>query len=138
MESSHSHPKPKPTCTLLDVLPLEIRRLIYQKLLTSSNLIFAGNCVERKRNLLIVSDNPHPNLVGLRIKIDAAILRTCRQAYKEGLPILYQENGFIFTTVKMIEVFKSTGLLLVRSKLDSHHSRVVANGSETDHGDSTW
>ncbi|KAL8823802.1 MAG: hypothetical protein Q9191_005538 [Dirinaria sp. TL-2023a] len=98
-------------CPLLEYLPVEIRLLIYKHLLVADKVIRGGELVQDKLISLIIPDQRPPML---DLGIDSTILRTCRQIYREALPILYKDNTFGFSQVKMIKAFKKEGLVPAR------------------------
>ena len=69
---------------LFDKVPREIRDNIYQLLLTNYNpeVILGGWKVTDPR----------------RRRLYPAILRTCKKAYLEGLPVLYEQNIFNYVS----------------------------------------
>lgn len=108
----HSNGQPTPShktavSHFLQVLPAEIRLLVYKQLLCSSKIVRGGDLVEDKRTAIVVSDD-RPSATAL--DIDATILRTCRQIYNEALPILYQDNWFGFSEVRLLRTFRTKNL----------------------------
>jgi len=106
---------PKP-CLFLDILPPEIRRLIYRNLLCTPKIIPGGELVEDKRTAIIIPDAVPPTM---NLSIDATFLRACRAIYSEALPILYQDNWFGFSKVSMLRVFRTKGLPITQTPSDS-------------------
>ena len=109
-KASVSLPKPSRspiTCPFFQLLPLELRHLIYRQLLCAKKIFRGGELVEDKRTTVVVSEDPHP---AFNLGIDATFFRTCRKMYCEALPILYQENWFGFSEVRMLKTFRTKGL----------------------------
>ena len=93
-------------CLLLDAIPLEIRCMIYDLLLVSDDLIDSGQAnklLGENKSLSLRLHNPISY-------ISAALLRTCRTVYKEGLPILYGRNVFDFSHPEAIRKFRHCGI----------------------------
>ena len=95
------------TCPFFQLPPLELRHLIYRQLLRAKKVIRGGELVEDKRTAVVVSDDPHP---AFNLGIDATFFRTCRKMYCEALQILYEENWFGFSEVRMLKAFRTAGL----------------------------
>ena len=92
-----------PKCHFLDDLPYEIRSIIYSELLIAEHPIWnAHELFESHRGI----NNPTPFLPDLH----AAILRTCRTTYLEGLPTLYGRNKFGFFAADHLTIFAHGGL----------------------------
>ena len=109
-QASVSLPEPSHsliTCHFFQLLPLELRHLIYRQLLCAKKIFRGGELVEDKRTAVVVSEDPHP---AFNLGIDATFFRTCRKMYCEALPILYQENWFGFSEVRMLKTFRTKGL----------------------------
>lgn len=111
---SPSSQAPKPRLLFI-ALPFELRRLIYLHLLTTPKPIHGGELLEDARTTIIVPAVVPPIL---DLSISAAILRTCRSIYTEALPILYQENCFLFSKVSMLLIFRVKGLVISRTPGD--------------------
>ena len=62
--------------------------------------------------------------------IDATILRTCRGVHDEALPILYQENQFLFSQVKSLRAFRTHNLARLRSKFIKPLSQTILGASK--------
>ena len=90
-------------CPLFDKLPREIRFLIYARLLVSPAPIDGAQALRlirhKQANILL---RPVPGL-------DARVLRTCRQAYGEGMSMLYA-NEFRFSSPYALGLFRGMGL----------------------------
>lgn len=96
-------PKAQTNCPLFTSIPVEIRHMIYSYLLTTPEPIEKPQKhLGPKETALLDNYSPIPN-------IDAAILRTCRLIYNEGLPMLYG-NTFQFSSAHSIRSFASKGL----------------------------
>lgn len=91
-------------CGSLSKLPLEVRTMIYRKVLRFEKPI------RHAHNFL----DPHPPFMLAESshieEINAAILRTCRTIYQEAIHILYGTNRFYFRKSKDIEKFAFRGL----------------------------
>lgn len=91
-------------CGTLGKLPLELRRMIYTKVL------YFEKCVKHPQKFL----DRHPPIMveeALHVEaIDAVLLRTCRTVYQEALGILYGKNTFDFRKPEYIENFAHLGL----------------------------
>lgn len=97
-------PTAQTSCPLFTSIPVEIRHMVYSFLLTTPEPIEkAQKHLGPKETALLDNYIPIPN-------IDAAILRTCRLIYNEGLPILYG-NTFEFSSAHSIRSFASKSLL---------------------------
>ena len=70
---------------LFDKVPREIRDMIYHLLLVKGYPGVELRAIERNRRYSFPDIDLHP-----------AIMRTCKQAYTEGLSILYEQNNFIY------------------------------------------
>lgn len=88
----------------------EIRRQIYRELLCTSKMILGGELVEEKCMMLVI---PAGRRLSDRLGIDSSILRSCRKAYEEALPILYQENSFCFQNFQSLQSFRTGGLTVL-------------------------
>lgn len=91
----------------MDKLPLDIRLLVYEELLVSSEIIAEFSILVGKERLkwrMQGSYDPIPD-------IDAAVLRTCRKAYSEAIGILYGETLFDFDSIRALNAFKEDGLM---------------------------
>ena len=82
-----------------DQMPREIRDIIYELLLVNSQPGVHFSAI-RKHQRLTYND-PFP-----KIDLHTAILRTCKQAYAEGLPMLYERNAF--TYVSYTNLYRAT------------------------------
>lgn len=99
-------PKPglQDQCVLFTAIPIEIKYMIYRLLLTTPGIIDqAHKQLGSKETAMLDQHAPVPNL-------DAAILRTCRLIYSEGLPILYGQNTFQFSSAQSIRHFQNHGI----------------------------
>lgn len=98
-----------------NILPLEVRIIIYRYILTTSTIIKrAADLVEQTTLGLIAPDESDTSIV---LAIDATVLRTCRQMYAETLPILYGDSTFCFTNVSALDTFRKEGLATTWCKL---------------------
>lgn len=98
-------PKDQDECPLFFAIPVEIRHMIYQHILTTLEPIEkAHKHLGSKDTALLDNYKPIPN-------IDATILRTCRMIYNEALPILYGQNTFTFSSANSIRCFQSKSLI---------------------------
>ena len=109
-------------CGSLSRLPLEVRTMIYRKVLRFEKPIRHGH------NFL----DPHPPLMFAESshieEINAAILRTCRTIYQEAIHILYGTNRFHFRKSKDIENFAFRGLRNIPFGIYfSQHPYIVEN-----------
>ena len=107
-EVPKSSPK-RQTSPFFTILPPEIRHVIYSESLCTAKIIRGGELVEDKRTAVII-DDVRPSAMDLGI--DATFLRTCWKIYREALPILYQDNWFGFSQVRMLKTFRTKGLAL--------------------------
>ena len=82
-----------------DKLPREIRDMIYELLLVNPHSGVHFRAI-RKHQRLAYND-PFP-----KIDLNTAILRTCKKAYAEGLPLLYERN--VFTYVSYTNLYRAT------------------------------
>lgn len=105
---------PKPN--FLTMLPFELRRFIYLHLLTTPKPIYSGELLLDARTTIITPADVPPSL---NLSISSTFLRTCRAIYTEALPILYQENCFVFSKVSMLHMFRAKGLAISRNRQDS-------------------
>ncbi|KAL8823801.1 MAG: hypothetical protein Q9191_005537 [Dirinaria sp. TL-2023a] len=103
---AHEHSKEE-CCLLLRKLPLEARRLVYAELLIAGIIENAFYLVYDKVNTLVYSEKDQRLL---KFKIDSTVLRTCRQIYDEALPMLYQDNTFVFSDSIQMSGFRDKGL----------------------------
>ncbi|MCJ1451424.1 hypothetical protein MMC28_001761 [Mycoblastus sanguinarius] len=91
-------------CQLFTKIPAEIRQMIFQHLLISSEPISrAHKLIGCKHTALLDSYQPISD-------IDAAVVRTCRMIYEETTPILYGRNKFEFHGPDVIAAFQSDGM----------------------------
>jgi len=51
-----------------------------------------------------------------KLSVDTTVLRTCRQIYFEALPILYEENYFVFFSPQALDMFRDKGLIGIPRK----------------------
>ncbi|KAF1849455.1 uncharacterized protein K460DRAFT_276323 [Cucurbitaria berberidis CBS 394.84] len=121
-------------------LPLEIRRMIYEKALGGASIkvtdikgaLFSSRC-----RLFEQLDGPAHVLLDLALPL----LRTCRQIYSEAIEYLYKANYFLFTTDAYKQptleylpyYFLPQRLTQIRSvhffwKMDSHHYYLMTHG----------
>ena len=91
-------------CGTLNKFPLELRVMVYMNVLRSEK-----NIKQAHRFL-----GPHPPIMAddaIYIEaIDAALLRTCRAIYREGILVLYGKNRFHFRRPNDIKEFAHLGL----------------------------
>lgn len=92
-------------------LPLEIRRKVYSHLLLTTSI--TSRCVALKPRQKPRRKN-YPchdyHAVGPHLGLDARMLRTCRQMYDDGLPMLYGKNHFTFKDIEDATFFAMHGL----------------------------
>ena len=88
---------------LFTKLPVEVRVMIYRRLLVSSEPILKAH--ELIGYKTIVAGNHHPIS-----DLDSRLMRTCRAVYEETLPILYGNNIFEFHSPTAISLFADAGL----------------------------
>ena len=90
----------------LDMLPFEIRAIIYKKLLISIHVIQdAHKLVDGGKKSLRASDHVFVD------DVESTILRTCRVIYEEAGPILYKQNHFYFCSSSDMADFAFNGLM---------------------------
>uniref|UniRef100_A0A093UTM8 ABC transporter A family member 6 n=1 Tax=Talaromyces marneffei PM1 TaxID=1077442 RepID=A0A093UTM8_TALMA len=108
------------TAGLLERLPIELRLLIYNEVLGHHrvHVVFEFGLREyrtyKRREHLEwrwsgrVDGNPGPpnGMMG-KIKLNFAILLTCRQIYSEAIDILYSTTTFLFATRQLLSSFPS-------------------------------
>ena len=92
------------TSPFFQKLPLEIRWLVYDKLLIRNRVITLEEFAVGQAPEFISSSN------NLELGIDSTFLRTCRQAYREGIMKLYSRNKFMFGSCSQIVDFGRKGL----------------------------
>ena len=91
-------------CGSLSKIPLEIRIMIYKRVLCSERYIKQAHIFLERYPPIMANQGTHVEA------IDPALLRTCRAMYQEAIHILYGVNHFYFKTPKDIEVFAHLGL----------------------------
>ena len=91
------------TCPLFTKLPVEVRDMIYRRLLISSEPILRAH--ELIGYKTIVAGNHHPIS-----DLDSRLMRTCRAVYEETLPILYGSNTFEFHSPNAMSLFADSGI----------------------------
>lgn len=102
-------------CVFLAMLPLELRQMVYRELLVCNIISRPEKLVQQRQDTLIVPGRrDHAGMEG----IDAKLLRTCRIIYREGLPILYGENRFLFSSPHGLEKFRREGLPKCRTLMN--------------------
>ena len=94
-----------PDQSLLWTLPLEIRVIVYEKLLVSSRTIIDADKLVDKYEIYTAKDRAAPVE-----DIDVPILYTSRTIYSEALPILYGRNRFYFSESESTERFGFSNL----------------------------
>lgn len=91
-------------CDILENLPLELRTMIYKRVLKADKPLKQTQKFLDPHPTLMVTEAPHVE------EINTAILRTCRKIYQEAIHILYGTNRFCFRRPKSIEKFGHRGL----------------------------
>lgn len=92
-----------PSCHFL-IIPPEIRAMIYDLLMLNNGFIVGAHKLVGSERSVMVGNRP-------QIKdMDATILRTSRQIYREALPTLYWKNNFSFDSPDAIKDFAFCGL----------------------------
>ena len=113
-----TRPNKPPPRLFFNALPLEIRRKVYSHLLVTTSI--SGRCIALKSRRKTRRQNylcHHPHALGPHLDLDARVLRTCRQMYDEGLPMLYGENHFVFGDIEDVTLFAMHRLPQYRCKL---------------------
>ena len=91
------------SCPLFTKIPVEIRDMIYRRLLISSEPILRAH--ELIGYKTIVAGNHHPIS-----DLDSRLMMTCRAVYDETLPILYGNNTFEFHSPTAMSLFADSGI----------------------------
>lgn len=92
-----------PSCHFL-IIPSEIRAMVYDLLMLNNGFIVGAHKLLGSERSVMVGNRP-------QIKdMDATILRTSRQIYREALPTLYWKNNFSFDSPDAIKDFAFCGL----------------------------
>ena len=84
---------------VFDKVPLEIRDMIYEFHPVKCYTGVEFRAIQRGQ--YSTYDRPVP-----KIDLNPAILCTCKQAYAEGLPMLYEQN--VFTYVSYTKLYRAT------------------------------
>ncbi|KAI4125029.1 MAG: hypothetical protein LQ338_004494 [Usnochroma carphineum] len=96
---SNSPGTPRIVPLSFQILPLEIKHMIYRQLLVSAEPIKKPHkLVCNKRSIMLDSIQPVRD-------IDSSILRACRSIYHEALPVLYGQNTFEFAKPRKLRDF---------------------------------
>ena len=91
-------------CGTLGKLPLELRNMVYKKVLMYDRGIRQANRFLNGHLPIMAEESRYIEA------IDATLLRTSRAIYQEAISILYGKNLFIFRKSKDIEDFAHLGL----------------------------
>lgn len=84
--------------------------MIYRYLLVSGRcLTCVGDAVKRKHREAVKRKTRSLGRIE-PYGLDARLLRSCRRAYEEAMPVLYRENHFVFTNLLGMGVFQRGGL----------------------------
>lgn len=92
------------SCGTLGKLPLELRTMIYTRVLGSEKYIKNPHKWLDRHPPIMAKEAEHIKV------IDAALLRTCRTIYQEALQILYGRNRFNFYKSEDVTTFAHFGL----------------------------
>ncbi|KAI5378695.1 hypothetical protein J4E82_002581 [Alternaria postmessia] len=98
--------------TFINKLPLEIRRMIYEKALGEQPIhttVSDGKLIARRCGLRNCTCYLRPCPPGQRLHLALPLLRTCRQIYSEAVEYLYRANEFFISTD--LEDFPTAGYL---------------------------
>ena len=98
-DSEQSFTPSNPPLGSLGKLPLEVRNLIYHRLMVTEKMIQDAYKLVGTKKVVMEADCP-------RIKgLGVTILRASRAIYQEGLPIRYGHNSFCFRKPSHLEIF---------------------------------
>ncbi|KAL8999496.1 MAG: hypothetical protein Q9169_001701 [Polycauliona sp. 2 TL-2023] len=107
LASSHVSDTPSTPCSrplFFQILPLEIRHMIYHELLVSAGPIRKPHkLVCNRRSIMLDSTQPVKD-------IDSSILGVCRMIYFEAIAVLYGKNTFEFSKPRKLRDFSHAGL----------------------------
>ncbi|KIN05245.1 hypothetical protein OIDMADRAFT_142952 [Oidiodendron maius Zn] len=119
-------------CLLLDVLPLEVRQLIWEEVLRGhyfhldlpSNVLTGEICVSKSPNTCFYGSGGcrlrlPEKITQLEKNLLLPILLSCKQIYSEAIRFLYSANTFITSTPAVIEYLP---ILLLPQRIDDIRS----------------